>query len=468
MKQKLTSVLLCVILTSTGLLGCGGEREVVISWPPAQPSDKSPQVVFIGIDAADWDEIDPLIAEGRLPNIAKLKSRGAYGNQISVSGASPAIWTSIATGLGVEEHSIYAFTVDNPDYDPNDPDSPQFLPVNSGMRKKKALWNLLTEAGRTVGVVGWFVTWPAEVVNGYIISSYASVDVNKGGSQLTGKGSFYADESVDGLVYPPALMHGTHKAVLSRLANDGVREGNRTSDRIFENYPYRVEKGRLVDETRWVFVADEIFFQVGKEMLKKYPTDFFAVYFAGIDVIGHRFGVYEEHAGVDPPPDYVKPEDKDVLNMYYDRIDEMVGELIALAPEESIIVLASDHGTAYKDPSHDYLGGIYLYAGPGIKPGHYTAQSDSLDFLPTILALMNEAVPAELPKRPMDFLFDSDWLTNNRIKVSQIALERETYDVPSQSQLEENVLGRLGDIGYLDSKGKSKELKGPDRTKIRN
>src|SRR5206468_12214087 len=36
-------------------------------------------VAILGLDGADWEVIDPLIARGRLPNLARLKARAAWG-----------------------------------------------------------------------------------------------------------------------------------------------------------------------------------------------------------------------------------------------------------------------------------------------------------------------------------------------------------------------------------------------------
>ena len=58
---------------------------------------KSP-VVMIGIDAACWEVIDPHLASGRLPNLARLMEEGTWGPLRSLHYTSPALWTSISTG----------------------------------------------------------------------------------------------------------------------------------------------------------------------------------------------------------------------------------------------------------------------------------------------------------------------------------------------------------------------------------
>ena len=56
-------------------------------------------IALIGLDAADWARVDPLIAAGALPTFARLKSHGRTGVLIATPPlVSPIIWTTIATG----------------------------------------------------------------------------------------------------------------------------------------------------------------------------------------------------------------------------------------------------------------------------------------------------------------------------------------------------------------------------------
>jgi len=80
---------------------------------------------------------------------------------------SPAIWTTIVTGKNRREHGIDDFIVHLGE------GAEGSVPVTSNIRRVKALWNILTENGVSVGVVNWWATWPAEEVDGFIISDRA-------------------------------------------------------------------------------------------------------------------------------------------------------------------------------------------------------------------------------------------------------------------------------------------------------
>ena len=119
--------------------------------------------MVIGIDGATWDVIDPMIANGELPNMASLKARGAWGPLITVGPqVSPVVWTSFSTGQFGRSHGILDFVYPY--------QTGPKRPVQSTERQVPALWNLVSEAGGKVGVVGYFATYPADEVNGVMVS----------------------------------------------------------------------------------------------------------------------------------------------------------------------------------------------------------------------------------------------------------------------------------------------------------
>src|SRR5437870_6802707 len=98
-------------------------------------------IAIIGVDGADWQTIDPLIAAGRLPTFAALKAAGGVGTMRPEPPLlSPIIWTTIATGRRPEDHGVLDFMVDEP--------GGAQMPVSGGARRMKALWEIFSGAGR--------------------------------------------------------------------------------------------------------------------------------------------------------------------------------------------------------------------------------------------------------------------------------------------------------------------------------
>ena len=99
------------------------------------------RILLIGWDSADWRLIHPLLDSGRMPHLAGLVEGGVMGNIASLEPMlSPVLWTSVATGVRGDRHGILGFT------EP-DPEAGGIRPVRSTSRRRKALWNILTQAG---------------------------------------------------------------------------------------------------------------------------------------------------------------------------------------------------------------------------------------------------------------------------------------------------------------------------------
>src|SRR5207249_1922646 len=101
------------------------------------------RVLVLGFDGMDPQAVDLLMSEGKLPSFARLRQEGAYGRLISQKPLlSPVIWTTVATGQTPDRHGIGHFVAVNEK-------TGQQLPVTSRMRRVKALWDILSEPGRT-------------------------------------------------------------------------------------------------------------------------------------------------------------------------------------------------------------------------------------------------------------------------------------------------------------------------------
>ena len=68
------------------------------------------KVVFVGVDGGAWNIIDPMIARGALPNFERLKNQGSHGVLRSVECyVSPPAWATLTTGYLPGKTGIYTF-----------------------------------------------------------------------------------------------------------------------------------------------------------------------------------------------------------------------------------------------------------------------------------------------------------------------------------------------------------------------
>ncbi|HSN87497.1 MAG TPA: alkaline phosphatase family protein, partial [Thermoanaerobaculia bacterium] len=88
---------------------------------PAQEGQQSPKLIILGFDGADGDLARQWMDEGKLPNLAKLRSEGTFAPlRSTIPSQTPVSWSTFATGLSPGRHGIFDFLKRNPeDYKPS-------------------------------------------------------------------------------------------------------------------------------------------------------------------------------------------------------------------------------------------------------------------------------------------------------------------------------------------------------------
>lgn len=375
-------------------------------------------VLVVGVDGFEWDVALPLLAGGRMPHLAGLMQRGTYGLlATSVPTFSPLLWTTIATGKGPEQHGIGGFVKPR-----RVPDEPLELYSNSD-RRTKALWNIASDHELEVGVVGWWMTFPAEPVNGVVIAQTNTADqADVAGGKNLWKGTLLRD--VPGQVWPrerEASVWRAFDAAQARLDEAEVEIFGR-----FEHEHGALAR-RLWENCRWAFRADAVYADLTEELLREDPRrELTLVYFGGPDVVGHRFWRWREPQRFRDRPDEGEVADLgDVIDDYYVYVDGVLGRLLAAATPDTRVLVLADHGMhavnlerEFDDdaPTGDVNSGHHLDAPPGIvvaagaglrrgPPPDFAALrredlptlAHILDVAPSVLALLGLPAGADMP-----------------------------------------------------------------------
>jgi predicted AlkP superfamily phosphohydrolase/phosphomutase len=397
-----------------------------------------------GIDGADWQVIEPLVARGRLPHFKRLIEDGATGPLRSMEpSVSPSLWTTVATGVTPERHGIHGFVVEG---------GPDVRPVTSTKRTAPAFWNILPRYGRKVGVVGWLVTWPAEPTNGYIVSSYLPYLYNwSTGRPL--KGTIVS--GIPKQTFPEALMHD--------LEADKVKPADIPPETVRRFYdPERVR--RLSQDDRdcvegflWSLACDETYRRIGLKLFDKYPVDLFAIYFGGVDVASHRFWKF---AHPDAMNYRVGPEEADalgrVIDEYYVYMDGLMGDYLERIGPDTTLVVLSDHG--FKPvlfpgkpttSGHHRMEGVLALYGRGVRPGRRIEGAGLLDVLPTLLVLLDVPLARDLEGRVLREALDERVLREHPARFVDTYGPAQRASSPDQTDLDRNVLERLRSLGYI-------------------
>jgi predicted AlkP superfamily pyrophosphatase or phosphodiesterase len=441
-RNRGAAALTAVVLT-VALCCCSGASEPS---PGGRSGGTGGRVVLIGIDGADWRVIRPLMERGETPHLSRIVAEGSSGVLRSMEpSASPSLWTTVATGVGPERHGIHGFVVPEPSGD--------VRPVTSSMRRAPAFWNILPQFERRAGVVGWLVTWPAEPVDGFMVSAYLPYLFNwSTGRPLKGT-------IVDGIpqqTYPPELI--------DELAPLKVAPADLDPALLARFYdPSRIaglgrDELECIEGFRWSVACDETYRHIGLALFDREPVDLFAIYFGGADVASHRFwkfanpeamayGVTEEEAAVLGR----------VIDAYYIHLDAMIGEYLQRLGADDTLVIISDHG--FKPvlipgrpttSAHHRMEGIIALWGRGIRRGGTIDAAGLLDVLPTLLALLDVPLSMDLEGRVLEQAFEPAWALDHRPRFVDRYQVAESPRGPDASEVDPNVLERLRSLGYID------------------
>ena len=256
--------------------------------------------LLIGLDGAEPSLAERWMDAGKLPRLARLRDRGSYVhlNTTTPPATFPA-WTTCVTGVNPGRHGIFDFTEQSPG-------RYALRFVNATFRKAPALWRILSDAGKRVGVLGVPATYPPEPVNGFMVSGFDSPVCMR------------IDRS---FVCPPELY-------------DEVR-GWRFAD--FQE----VDIGPRWHERALPKLLDGIARKeaIAAKLLASEPWDFFMAVFGESDTVSHHFWVFH-----DPKSPRHQPGFEDAIQRVYERLDAVVGTLIDAAGADVTVGVVSDHG----------------------------------------------------------------------------------------------------------------------------
>ncbi len=363
----------------------------------------SAEVWLIGLDGADWDVLNPLIDAGKLPNIAALRNQSAWGSLLSDEPMlSPILWTSIATGKTPDQHGITWFMTDAPDGSK--------IPISSRDRRVRALWNIASEHKLDVDVVGWWATWPAEPVQGHIVSDYlAWHSFGVSGRRVGTFGTTHPDElakEVSGMIQPTERVD---PALLQQMFHPAG-----TPDAM---------SAENVEYIRQAIATTQGYTDIALRLVESSRPSLLAIYFEGTDTAEHLFMNYAA-----PRLPWVSDQEfaayKDVVAEYWQWQDRQLGRLLEKRGENTTIVVVSDHGfragserlqeqefkIELADASH-LPDGIIVVSGPGVKRGTQLSGADVYDIAPTILQVLGLPVANDLNGEPIAGAFDQAWST---------------------------------------------------------
>ena len=271
---------------------------------------KGGKVFVVGIDGATLDLIDPWAGERKLPTFSKFMSEGVYGHLKSTfPPLTPPAWTSSLTGKNPGKHNIFDF------FKP-EPGSYKKRIVSARDRKSRAIWNILSEQGKKVGILNVPVTYPPEKVNGFIVAGMLTPSLESD------------------FAYPVWLKDELLKAVDYKIGIDLRKLVKGDKDAFLKDVSEVTEKKK-----------EALFY-----LLKKFEWDFFITVFAALDPVQHFFWKFidENHS---QHHELTKDKYRKAIVNHYKKLDGIIRDLLDTISDETVVMIYSDHGFGplYKD-----------------------------------------------------------------------------------------------------------------------
>jgi hypothetical protein len=272
-------------------------------------------------------------------------------------------------------------------------------PASSVLRGAKAFWNVASEKGLRVLVVNWWATWPADRVNGQVVTDRALLKLEKGGPP-------------DRETHPEDLLQRLRPLATADVLHDRAR---------------RID-GFAVAVARMLHASAPV-------------ADLEAVYLPGLDI------VTMQQLGDAADDDDVAslPARMDAVRGHHRFVDELLGGLRADLPSNGVLLLVGDPGRLARQSAT--AEGLLVLSGANVAAGAMAAGGER-DIAPTVLHLLGLPVSDELEGRVLEAALSPAFRATHPVR--RVA----SYGARPQGRLRESAFDRemleeLRSLGYI-------------------
>jgi predicted AlkP superfamily phosphohydrolase/phosphomutase len=400
--------------------------------------DPAGRVLVIGIDGAAPRVMADLLERGELVHLQAIAEAGVWGTLRSERPlVSPRIWNSVATGVVARRHGIVSFAR-------KDAAGINRLFLSTD-RRMPALWTIASAAGRRVGVVNWWNTYPPERVDGAMVSDHLFAGQVEDRRYLSG-GVVVEDAR---MVHPEDL-----EPRLGRLLATREPPVDFANPFAGEALPEFVSVEGLSERYR----QDGLVVRLALEVQEGFEPDLLMVLLTGIDRVSHVLWGALEDPELYPEEVRIEGEARVAaarsLERYYAYTDALIGVLLEPYEEDDLVIVLSDHGFEAGMPLPRLTGtheseaaqdGVIFVRGRGVPSGRRVHGTTIFDVAPTVLAWMGLPVASDMDGRVAVFLQEEDVE-----QVESYSHLEPDHAVSDGTGAESVLLEQLRALGYVD------------------
>jgi len=372
---------------------------VVLTPAPAT----GPRVVMLLLDGASLEYIGRRAAGGRLPNFARLLESGASMDLATVrpTGIDP-VWTAVATGMYAPKNGVRSVGTF---YVLGDSRALTLLPdhcfahllIRLGLVRRedytssdlrvRPLWGILGDAGTTVGIVRWPLTYPAQPVNGFVLSDRFH--------ELIGS----VRELDASAAYPVSILPKARDAFLEQ---EDLPNRSPTTE---------AASGGTTSIEAAAQLRDRFYKRAMKSLQGQWPVQFAALRYHGLDTVGHYNLRFTQQRDIGDVSDEERRRRQQIIDRYYGYIDDEIGEALSSLQSGDLLLVISGFGMqqlpAYKNVIGRVIGdpitgtherapdGFLLAYGSTVEPGR-RQRGSIVDVTPTVLYFLGLPVGRDM------------------------------------------------------------------------
>ena len=271
--------------------------------------------LVLALDGATFRVIEPLVASGQLPHLARWIRDGA---STPLPSTTPPVtfpaWSSFMTGLEPGDHGIF-------DFSQKVPGRYRVRFVNATDRRGESIFNAVSQAGGRVLVLGLPATYPPEPLSGLLVPGFDAPVSNATDAGSTSDPALYRRIA--------ARAGPWMRPDLDEAAND---EG-------FHERAAATLLARIERKTEFALVALE---EMKRDAGGSRP-DLFTIVFSESDTVGHHY--WRDHDPESPRADPgAGSERHDAIQNVYIALDRACGKLREAFGEDALCLVISDHG----------------------------------------------------------------------------------------------------------------------------
>lgn len=317
--------------------------------------------------------------------------------------------------------------------------------------RTRTLWEIASKFNKKIALIGWWATWPAFPVNGYLVSSQAGLQGERRVHVWSGQESHL--DAIPDLTYPADYVQ--HIKPMYTPIHEMTADFNKRFFEIGKCGCVGNTQEHIVMERFW---QDTFFSRITQDLMtEQTDLDLTAVYFRGTDTFSHQFLAFADTPEFLNSCTGVEGCDlnrlKTIVDNYYIFVDEQIGELLKRRRANTITFVVTDHGeVSMGNKGNHKNNGFIIAQGPGIRK-HTFQKATVLDIAPTLLYLLNLPVAQDMDGNVLMEVFEKNLFTDKPIAYIDSydsVVAPATKKVEVNEGLEEQNTEELKANGYLN------------------